>query len=99
MPFFSKKPTPPPITIDDNEFDGYVSQRDRDIQFVKNSLAGKYGEPDYQEIDLLELEEKKPSRWNFPWSKNKSQGGRRKKTTRRKKQSSKKRRVRKSRKH
>jgi hypothetical protein len=97
MPFFSKKPTPPPMTIDDNEFDGYKTLQEKDFELTRRrEEAGDFD--NYFEM----YDEKGKLRKKLPpvqISSNEYDGGRRKKTTRRRKRSSKKRRGRKSRKH
>jgi hypothetical protein len=97
MPFFSKKPTPPPILINENEFEGSKTLQQKDNELIRRrELAGDFD--NYSEI----YDEKGNFRKNLPpiqISSNEYDGGRRKKTTRRRKRSSKKRRGRKSRKH
>ena len=97
MPFFSKKPTPPPIVFDDNEFEGSKTLQQKDNELIRRrELAGDFD-------NYLEMyDEKGKLRKNLPplqISSNEYDGGRRKKTTRRRKRSGKKRRGKKSRKH
>lgn len=103
MPFFTKKERPPPVYLADNEYEGYKSQRDRDLEFVKKAKSGYFdqsNEPQtVTEYDKLTVVQNSPppskSSWKMPsfnmpsFRKTSSQGGKsyRKKTKRRKSRS------------